>query len=510
MILWMAYAVLVGTLVGLAVRLAEPVVRSAGGPGRHLWAGALLISVALPAVALVRPPPTTVMVDAAPPALSATPDLMDQLRNVTLARPAVMERAEPWVLAGWLLASGLLALALTGGLLRLGHQARRWPRTRVAGGDALLSDGFGPALLGVFSPEVVLPPWALALDAERLHMVWVHEDEHRTAGDARLLLAAAAAVVVAPWNPSLWWQLRRLRAAVEVDCDARVLRRGVPPAAYGAMLLELGTRSPELRLPVAALSKSPSLLERRLTMIVKGAKRGGPVATTLALGTAVLLFALACEAPAPTAIQPTGDDYEAQAAATEVSEAAQDAQEIAGGLIREAGSPLVYVDEVRVEGMPKNLDPDRIDRIEVVKGEAARYKFGPEAVDGVIQIFTKEGSLERVEEGEGVATGAGGKFRLRELKSEQFDAQQLEAREMLIREKKGNEVARAEGVLLRAEEGQPKPEIVIDGTVFKEFPADLKKADIERIEVLKGKEGKKDRIIVTLKKTKSGGGSGVR
>ena len=54
--------------------------------------------------------------------------------------------------------------------------------------------------------------------------------------------------------------------------------------------------------------------------------------------------------------------------------------------------PLVYVDGVRVDnssGMLKRLNPDRIDRVEVIKGPAARIKYGSEAEHGAIQIFLK-------------------------------------------------------------------------------------------------------------------------
>jgi outer membrane receptor for ferrienterochelin and colicin len=57
-----------------------------------------------------------------------------------------------------------------------------------------------------------------------------------------------------------------------------------------------------------------------------------------------------------------------------------------------APQPLVYVDGERMEGgIPENLDPDRIDRVEVIKGEAAVALYGPEASVGVVQIFTKDG-----------------------------------------------------------------------------------------------------------------------
>ena len=53
--------------------------------------------------------------------------------------------------------------------------------------------------------------------------------------------------------------------------------------------------------------------------------------------------------------------------------------------------PLIYVDGVRIQGRDglNLIDPNTIDRIEVVKGGAARELFGDEAVGGVIQIYLK-------------------------------------------------------------------------------------------------------------------------
>lgn len=66
-------------------------------------------------------------------------------------------------------------------------------------------------------------------------------------------------------------------------------------------------------------------------------------------------------------------------------------QDAEGGALR--AEPIIYIDGVRVDGprdeAMKLLDPDRIDRIEVLKGPAARQRYGSEARDGVIQIFTK-------------------------------------------------------------------------------------------------------------------------
>ena len=67
--------------------------------------------------------------------------------------------------------------------------------------------------------------------------------------------------------------------------------------------------------------------------------------------------------------------------------------------------PLIYVDGVRMEtsyygdsgeantraGSFDNLDPNTIDRIEIIKGAAATTLYGTEAAGGVIQVFTKSG-----------------------------------------------------------------------------------------------------------------------
>ena len=60
--------------------------------------------------------------------------------------------------------------------------------------------------------------------------------------------------------------------------------------------------------------------------------------------------------------------------------------------------PTIYIDGVRVDGNREEalqrLSPDQIDRVEVLKGDAAKERYGSEAANGVIEIVTKskEGS----------------------------------------------------------------------------------------------------------------------
>lgn len=57
----------------------------------------------------------------------------------------------------------------------------------------------------------------------------------------------------------------------------------------------------------------------------------------------------------------------------------------------QALEPLIYIDGVRVAAGTSldDIDPDTIERMEVVKGDAAVALFGAEAAAGVVQIFLK-------------------------------------------------------------------------------------------------------------------------
>jgi TonB-linked SusC/RagA family outer membrane protein len=115
---------------------------------------------------------------------------------------------------------------------------------------------------------------------------------------------------------------------------------------------------------------------------------------------------------AVAAVTDIGDILQGRAAGVQISDT--DGQVGAGSEIRIRGNssvsqgnrPLIYIDGIRMEtgtltlsdeaaATPMALDainPQDIDRIEIVKGPAATTLYGTEAAGGVIQIFTKRGS----------------------------------------------------------------------------------------------------------------------
>ena len=146
----------------------------------------------------------------------------------------------------------------------------------------------------------MVPNWVLDLDESEQRLVVLHEGEHARAGDLRLLVSGLTAAVLLPWNPAVWWQVRRLRLAVEADCDSRVLRHGTSALSYGAFLMDICGRAQRPRAAALALSERRSPLSRRIEMMVPETRwRVGRLALSLTVCIAALT--LACEFPIPFA-----------------------------------------------------------------------------------------------------------------------------------------------------------------------------------------------------------------
>jgi hypothetical protein len=158
-------------------------------------------------------------------------------------------------------------------------------------------------VLGIRRPEVVVPAWLLGVSPREQRLVVIHEREHVRARDPLVLLIGCVAAAVIAWNPAAWWMLRRLRAAVELDCDARVLRHGVRPREYGAVLIDIAGRGPGLSLGAPALAGSPSILERRLRAMTMRLPRYARLRAGALAVLGIAALASACETPLPTSAE---------------------------------------------------------------------------------------------------------------------------------------------------------------------------------------------------------------
>ena len=132
-------------------------------------------------------------------------------------------------------------------------------------------------------------------------MVIAHEVEHLRARDPLLLTVACAVAALVAWHPAMWWMLSRLRLAVELDCDDRIVRSGIAPRSYGALLIELAGRcSSGMRIGAPALADGSSHLERRLVAMTSHRPKFARGLACALAACSVALLALACDAELPT------------------------------------------------------------------------------------------------------------------------------------------------------------------------------------------------------------------
>lgn len=320
-ILWVVYSLGISALLAAAAVAGERLLSSRGMPIRWVWTCAVLGSLALPAWSLVTSKTPEAGVSDQPHVsvgvalLEAEPGEIAAGRRQSLGVPSaarslserVVTRAtgllrelSPFVSALWLLSSLGMGLVLFGGWLRIRGKRARWRRVSVGNRSIMISRRTGPAVVGFIHPAIVLPEWAMALSDARRELVLLHEEEHLRAHDERLLLLAGMALIPMPWNAGLWYQVRQLRLAVEIDCDARVLRRHPDAREYGDLLLDVGRRVNSGALQMAALSEPVSFLAKRVSAMVTVRKQSR-AAASLMLALATVAIAIACQAPRPPA-----------------------------------------------------------------------------------------------------------------------------------------------------------------------------------------------------------------
>lgn len=379
---WILYVLLVGTLLFLAALAVDEILQRTALPSRWIWLAALGGIVALAILAPRRasdapafrtsPTPAVATNELVVPAPSA--DVMraiEQVRamivtSVTSAFVAAEVRVPRLLVPALGVIWGLLSAAVFGVLVivsrRLNVARRTWPLRDVAGTPVRVAPATGPAVIGISRPEIVVPTWLLERPAPEQRLVIVHEREHVTARDQLLLAGGWLVATLLPWHPAVWWALSRLRLAIELDCDARVLDRGVQPRSYGTLLIDIAGQCAGHRIGALALADRPSHLERRL-LAMKHTRTRFIIARTGALAAmALLAVAVACEARLPTSSEMDA-----------MNVAAVEKTAVQAKLLEEsrASSRTYTVDGVVVSAADaRAILANRVARVDIVKGKS--------------------------------------------------------------------------------------------------------------------------------------------
>jgi bla regulator protein blaR1 len=297
---WMLYSIVVSMLLGLAALALERSAQIRQRPARWFWGACMVASLAIvfiPASEPVQIPETT-YADRPTPSAMLTPPQTTAIELPRLTLPIIAAQETPvssevftmleWA---WRLASIALALVILASSVLLSWRRRRWHRGHMAGTAVYISEDCGPAVVGFFRPHIVVPQWLTKSSPDEQEVVIAHERSHLGAYDAQLLTIAVCLVACMPWNPVLWWQLRRLRLAIETDCDARVLSLGYPVARYSETLITVGERQSASYAMTMASYGSKSFLEQRIHNMLRKKTRharvGALALACLGIGLAV-------------------------------------------------------------------------------------------------------------------------------------------------------------------------------------------------------------------------------
>lgn len=300
---WILYCLIISASFGLAAVAAEAALSQYRRPVRWVWVGSIVGSILLPLGMLVAP----TLMRAMSPVMSADVGAAVYLPALGSASAGVGEASGGFNFAAlndllawiWALSVAFVGLRLAGTYGRLRREMKAWTPGRILDAQVLLSEDRGPAVIGVRRAVIVMPEWIAELEQGLLRLVFLHEREHQRAGDHRLYALGIAALLTMPWNPVMWWQLTRLRLAIEFDCDRRVLGHGVDARDYAEALLVVGGRVSGPLLAAAAFAERKPSVERRLRRMSEPVKRlRGPRAIAAA-GVGMVGIVFACGSPIP-------------------------------------------------------------------------------------------------------------------------------------------------------------------------------------------------------------------
>ena len=263
----------------------------------HVWAAAILASLALPFLALLLPGWHSATLGSA--ATLWSPAHEDAASSSSYAIPSVFVdavAASPAfnklaiaALIVWAFGFSLVLVRLVAGLARLAWISAHakpifdedWMRTvsefsqfHKLGRSLRLLQCNSPLAMpltwGMLRPVIVLPSGATLWTEDRCRIVLSHELAHIARHDWLLQICAEVARCFYWFHPLVWLATARLRQESERASDDAVLRSGIAPSHYASQLLDLArTLENSGRAWSTALAIArPSNLERRFAAML--------------------------------------------------------------------------------------------------------------------------------------------------------------------------------------------------------------------------------------------------
>jgi bla regulator protein BlaR1 len=239
-ILGLLYGLIVGFPMTLAAWMTERIFAHWRLPRRAIWFLSILgtiLTTALLILAAWRGPSES-------PESQAGDGFLDVFNPAALLseiHSRVPASAVGWFATFEIVWTAAVALVYASSWLRIWIASKTWRQAIVDDTKVFVSDEHGPAVFGFLSPKIVIPRWMLTSRLDTRLVALAHEQQHIDAFDPALTLVTMILTAFMPWNLFVVYQLQQLRFAIEVDCDARVLRkRGGPTlGVYADALREI-------------------------------------------------------------------------------------------------------------------------------------------------------------------------------------------------------------------------------------------------------------------------------
>ena len=311
MLQWSFYILVVSVLVSVAGWLTEQGLRQRKLPTRWAWVAAMTFIVLLACLSL--PDLITAHASHRAPVQTSWSSIRHvapvKLPSLTspAATPTAYAAAVQWnavIVRLWLLLSTSMILAVAISGTYVFWRRRTWPMRLIGRHCVGITPDVGPAVVGLLRPTIAIPRWVLDRGAAQQQLILAHEASHLQARDPLLLTSALVVLILMPWNVLLWWQWHRLRHAIEVDCDARVLRAGHEFEAYGETLIDVGQQRGRFVGVVAAMSETRTLLEKRVELMATQVRKSSIYAFAGLCAMAALVAAAATQIATPDAPSP--------------------------------------------------------------------------------------------------------------------------------------------------------------------------------------------------------------
>lgn len=242
-------------------------------------------------------------------------------------------------------------------------------------------DHFGPALVGLLRPRVVLPGCVLhgSFHRDELRLILMHELAHMKRWDVAANWLLAVLGIFHWFNPFLHLAFRRMRVDRELACDELVLSAAHADAAraYGPTILKLlQTLSRGSQLPgMVGVLEGKQSIRRRIAMIARfdrHRRNDSPllgIALSLLAGGVALTGAVRGQdaAPREVAVELADDNErsdkarEAQDAAREAADEARDAARETLESAREAADEALQAAQERINEIEQSVNERRKD-----------------------------------------------------------------------------------------------------------------------------------------------------